>query len=136
MQTSAEIPTDKTKTSIAKFEDFFSSDKYKDKIFEALEKYPDERSIIVNYADLEMFYADLADLLIEKPEDVIKAAQKAIRNIDPLRKNADLNIRFENVRNNVPLRLLRSNDIGKFIAVDGYVRKTDEIRPRINQRYL
>lgn len=131
MQTSAEIPTDKTKTSIAKFEDFFSSDKYKDKIFEALEKYPDERSIIVNYADLEMFYADLADLLIEKPEDVIKAAQKAIRNIDPLRKNADLNIRFENVRNNVPLRLLRSKYIGKFIAVDGIVRKTDEIRPRI-----
>ena len=31
--TSAEIPTDKTKTSVAKFEDFFSSDKYKDKVF-------------------------------------------------------------------------------------------------------
>ncbi|MDD1774087.1 MAG: minichromosome maintenance protein MCM [Methanobacterium sp.] len=129
--TSAEIATDKTKTSVAKFEDFFSSDKYKDKVFEALEKYPDERSIVVNYMDLEMFYADLADLLLEKPEDVIKAAQKAIRNIDPLRKNADLNIRFENIRNNIPLRFLRSKYIGKFVAVDGIVRKTDEIRPRI-----
>ncbi|MCE5214427.1 MAG: minichromosome maintenance protein MCM [Methanobacterium sp.] len=131
MPTSAEITTDKTKTSVAKFEDFFSSDKYKDKVFEALEKYPDERSIVVDYTDLEMFYADLADLLIEKPEEVIKAAQKAIRNIDPLRKNADLNIRFENIRNNIPLRLLRSKYIGKFVAVDGIVRKTDEIRPRI-----
>ncbi len=131
MPTSAEIPTNKTKTSVAKFEDFFSSDKYKDKIFEALEKYPDERSIVVDYIDLEMFYADLADLLLEKPEEVIKAAQKAIRNIDPLRKNADLNIRFENIRNNVPLRFLRSKYIGKFVAVDGIVRKTDEIRPRI-----
>jgi len=131
MPTSAEIATDKTKTSVAKFEDFFSSDKYKDKIFEALEKYPDERSIVVDYTDLEMFYADLADLLIEKPEEVIKAAQKAIRNIDPLRKNADLNIRFENIGNNIPLRFLRSKYIGKFVAVDGIVRKTDEIRPRI-----
>lgn len=131
MPTSAEITTDKTKTSVAKFEDFFSSDKYKDKIFEALEKYPDERSIVVDYTDLEMFYADLADLLIEKPEEVIKAAQKAIRNIDPLRKNADLNIRFESIRNNIPLRFLRSKYIGKFVAVDGIVRKTDEIRPRI-----
>jgi replicative DNA helicase Mcm len=131
MPTSAEIATDKTKTSVAKFEDFFSSDKYKDKVFEALEKYPDERSIVVDYTDLEMFYADLADLLIEKPEEVIKAAQKAIRNIDPLRKNADLNIRFKNIRNNIPLRLLRSKFIGKFVAVDGIVRKTDEIRPRI-----
>lgn len=131
MPTSAEITTDKTKTSVAKFEDFFSSDKYKDKIFEALEKYPDERSIVVDYIDLEMFYADLADLLLEKPEDVIKAAQKAIRNIDPLRKNANLNIRFEHIRNNIPLRELRSKYIGKFVAVDGIVRKTDEIRPRI-----
>lgn len=131
MKTSAEIATDKTKTSVAKFEDFFSSDKYKDKVFDALEKYPDERSIVVDYSDLEMFYADLADLLLEKPEEVIKAAQKAIRNIDPLRKNADLNIRFKNIRNNIPLRFLRSKYIGKFVAVDGIVRKTDEIRPRI-----
>lgn len=131
MPTSAEVTSDKTKTSVAKFEDFFSSDKYKDKVFEALEKYPDERSIVVNYIDLEMFYADLADLLLEKPEEVIKAAQKAIRNIDPLRKNANLNIRFENIRNNIPLRYLRSKYIGKFVAVDGIVRKTDEIRPRI-----
>lgn len=131
MPTSAEISTDKTKTSVAKFEDFFSSDKYKDKVFESIEKYPDERSIVVDYTDLEMFYADLADLLLEKPEDVIKAAKKAISNIDPLRKNADLNIRFENVRNNIPLRYLRSKYIGKFVAVDGIIRKTDEIRPRI-----
>lgn len=131
MPTSTEIATDKTKTSVAKFEDFFSSDKYKDKVFEALEMYPEQRSVVVDYSDLEMFYADLADLLIEKPEEVIKAAQKAIRNIDPLRKNAELNIRFENIRNNIPLRYLRSKYIGKFVAVDGIVRKTDEIRPRI-----
>ena len=109
----------------------FSADKYKDKVFDALEKYPEQRSVVVDYSDLEMFYADLADLLIEKPEEVIKAAQKAIRNIDPLRKNADLNIRFENTRNNIALRFLRSKYIGKFLAVDGIVRKTDEIRPRI-----
>ncbi|PKL66252.1 MAG: AAA family ATPase [Methanobacteriales archaeon HGW-Methanobacteriales-1] len=122
--------SDKTKTSLAKFEEFFST-KYKDNVFEALEKYPDQRSIVVDYLDLEMFDPDLADLLIEKPEEVIKASRKAIKNIDPLRKNADLNIRLENVTNNIPLRFLRSKFIGKFISVDGIVRKTDEIRPRI-----
>ena len=35
------------------------------------------------------------------------------------------------MRNNIPLRFLRSEFIGKFIAVDGIVRKTDEIHPRI-----
>ncbi len=122
--------TEKSKTSVAKFEDFFSTE-YKDSVFEALEKYPDKRSIIVDYLQLEMFDPDLADLLIEKPEEVIKAAQKAIKNIDTTRKNADLQVRFENVSNNIPLRDLRSKYIGKFVAVDGIVRKTDEIRPRI-----
>jgi replicative DNA helicase Mcm len=130
MPTSAKIRTDKTKTSVAKFEEFFST-KYKDTVFEALEKYPDQRSVVVDYSQLEMFDPDLADLLIEKPEEIIKASQKAIQNIDPLRKNADLHIRFENIRNNIPLRYLRSKYIGKFVAVDGIVRKTDEIRPRI-----
>ncbi|WP_429222929.1 minichromosome maintenance protein MCM [Methanobacterium oryzae] len=122
--------TEKSKTSVAKFEEFFST-KYKDIVFEALEKYPDERSVVVDYLQLEMFDPDLADLLIEKPEEVIKAAQKAIKNIDTTRKNADLHVRFENLTNNIPLRELRSKYIGKFIAVDGIVRKANEIRPRI-----
>ena len=122
--------TNKTKTSLAKFEEFFSTI-YKDDVFEILEKYPDERSLTVNYEDLEMFDPDLADLLIEKPDEVIAASQKAIKNIDPLMKDAELNIRFENLNNNIPLSDLLSKYIGNFVSADGIVRKTDEIRPRI-----
>lgn len=122
--------TDKKKSSVSKFEEFFST-KYKDNIFEALENYPDNRSVTVDYNELEMFDPDLADLLIEKPEEILKAAQKAVKNIDPQRKNADIHIRFENIRNNIQLRYLRSKYIGKFVSVDGIIRKTDEIRPRI-----
>ncbi len=122
--------TNKSKTSLAKFEEFFSTT-YKDDVFEILEKYPDERSLIVDYNDLEMFDPDLADLLIEKPEEVIAASQKAIKNIDPLMKDAELNIRFKNLTNIVDLGDLLSKYIGRFVAADGIVRKTDEIRPRI-----
>ena len=114
--------TNKTKTSLAKFEEFFSTI-YKDDVF--------ERSLTVNYEDLEMFDPDLADLLIEKPDEVIAASQKAIKNIDPLMKDAELNIRFENLNNNIPLSDLLSKYIGNFVSADGIVRKTDEIRPRI-----
>ena len=71
------------------------------------------------------------DLLIEKPDEVILASQKAIKNIDPLMKDAELNIRFENLTNNIPLSDLLSKYIGSFVSADGIVRKTDEIRPRI-----
>ena len=122
--------TTKSQTSIAKFEEFFSTS-YKDDVFEILEKYPDERSLNVDYNALEMFDPDLADLLIDKPEEVIQAAQIAIKNIDPLVKDADIHIRFENLTNIIPLKTLLSKYIGTFVAADGIVRKTDEIRPRI-----
>ena len=122
--------TNKTQTSTAKFEEFFATS-YKDDVFKILEKYPDERSLTVNYQSLEMFDPGLADLLIEKPEEVIEAAQIAIKNIDPLVKDADINIRFENLTNIVQLKDLLSKYIGTFVAADGIVRKTDEIRPRI-----
>ena len=122
--------TAKSQTSIAKFEEFFSTS-YKDDVFEILEKYPDERSLNVDYTALEIFDPDLADLLIEKPEEVINAAQIAIKNIDPLVKDADIHIRFENLTNIIPLKTLLSKYIGTFVSADGIVRKTDEIRPRI-----
>ncbi|MGB9845107.1 LAGLIDADG family homing endonuclease [Methanothermobacter tenebrarum] len=122
---------EKTKTPTIRFEEFFSTKEYKDKIFEVLEKYPTVRSIEIDYRDLEMFDPDLADLLIEKPDTIIKTAQRAIRNINPMGIDADLNIRFKNITNIIPLRDLRSKFIGKLVAVDGIVRKVDEIRPRI-----
>ncbi len=109
----------------------FFSTKYKDDVFKVLEKYPDNRSLIVDYIDLEMFDPDLADLLIEKPDDVLLASAKAVKNIDPLMKDADLNIRLENLTNLIQLKHLLSKYIGKFVSVEGIVRKTDEIRPRI-----
>ena len=96
--------TTKSQTSIAKFEEFFATS-YKDDVFEILETYPDERSLIVDYNDLEMFDPDLADLLIEKPQEIIEASQMAIKNIDPLVKDADLNCIITFHHNNLILNI-------------------------------
>lgn len=122
--------SEKINLTTAKFEEFFTT-KYKDQVYGILEKYPDERSLIIDYQDLEMFDPDQADLLLEKPEEVISAAQKAVKNIDPLMKGAEINVRFANVTNIIPLKILLSKYIGSFVSADGIVRKTDEIRPRI-----
>ena len=122
--------SEKINLTTAKFEEFFTT-KYKDQVYGILEKYPDERSLIIDYQDLEMFDPDQADLLLEKPEEVISAAQKAVKNIDPLMKGAEINVRFANVTNVIPLKILLSKYIGSFVSADGIVRKTDEIRPRI-----
>ena len=130
MTTRSENRKNLTPSSTLKLEEFFST-RCKDEVFAVLDMFPEEKSVVVDYNELEMFDPDSADLLIEKPDETLEAATKSIVNIDPQRKNAKLNVRFKNVRNNIPLRFLRSEFIGKFIAVDGIVRKTDEIHPRI-----
>lgn len=130
MTTRSENQKNLTPSSTLKLEEFFST-RCKDEVFAVLDMFPEEKSVVVDYNELEMFDPDSADLLIEKPDETLEAATKSIVNIDPQRKNAKLNVRFKNVRNNIPLRFLRSEFIGKFIAVDGIVRKTDEIHPRI-----
>ena len=44
--------TNKSQTSIAKFEEFFATS-YKDDVFEILETYPDNRSLTVDYTTLD-----------------------------------------------------------------------------------
>lgn len=122
----------KTQTSTAKFEEFFATS-YKDEVFKILEKYPDERSLNVNYQSLEIFDPDLADLMIEKPEEIIQTAQIAIKNIDPLVKDADINIRFVNLSNVIPLQDLNSKYIGNFVAFDGIIEEVHTPSPRISR---
>ncbi|MCR5027232.1 MAG: hypothetical protein K6A34_07315 [Methanobrevibacter sp.] len=108
------------KNSIEKFEEFFAT-LHKDDIFEVLETYPENNSIIVNYNELELFDPDLADLLIVKPEVTIEAAQLAVKNIDPLSKDADLNVKFENVTNIIPFERLNSKYVGSLVVLEDVV---------------
>lgn len=119
-----------SRTSISIFEEFFATS-CKDDVFEILEQYPDERSLIVDYLALEMFDPDLADLLIDKPEEVIEAAQIAIKNIDPLVKDADINIRFENLTNIIPLQNLNSKYVGSFVSFEGTIEDVNEPSARL-----
>lgn len=120
------VGTNKTKTSLAKFEEFFST-QYKDEVFEILEKYPEERTLIVDYNNLYNFDQDLGELLIEKPNEVLVASQNAIKNIDPLMKDAKLNVRFKNITNIIPLNKVSSRHIGQFVRFRGIISNLKEV---------
>ena len=120
----------KRKVTVDEFEDFLQT-QYKKEVLEVLGKYPDEKSLIIDYNKLEEYNYEIADLLSDKPDEVIAVAEQAIKNIDPLMKDPKINVRFKNFGEEIPLKNLLSKYIGKFITTDGIVRKTDEIRPRI-----
>ena len=73
-----------------------------------------------------MFDPDLADMLIGMPDEVFQASKRAIKGIDPFMKDADLDIRFRNVSNEVPLKDLTSFRMGEFVKVRGIVSKVEK----------
>lgn len=120
------------RTTISKFEEFFVT-YYKDELFYVLENYPIEKSMDIQYEILYNFDLDLADLLIDKPEEVIISAQQAIKNFDPLEKDADINIRLLNIPNKISLNELNSKDyMGKLISTEGIIKSISESSARLD----
>ena len=96
-------------------------------------EYPEQRSVVVNFSDLEVFDRELADKLLEHPDDVMPSAENALREIDlPIDVTLDnAHVQFTNIPNRIPIRDLRSKDLLKFISIEGMIRKVTEVRPRI-----
>ena len=125
----------KNRTSVSKFEEFLKN-KYHKEIFDIFEKLLDGAPFILDYNELEKFDKDLADLLIEKPEEVIEAVKTAIGNIDPLIKNAEINICFKNVSNFVPIEKINSRHIGNLITTRIHVKEVNDVETTVKTAVL
>jgi len=113
--------------------------KYKRELGEISREYPHKRSLYIDYRDIEKFGKvgiGLADELLENPgkviEDVLEAlkANQLIRTKDG-NEPKGINIRFTNLPKKTAIRNIRSEDINTFVSVEGILRKTTEVRPRI-----
>ncbi len=126
---------DVTNTYVNKFEEFFTI-KAKDRLEKLAEFYPEKRSFEVDYKELEEFDIDLADELINKPYELIDAAEEAIRKMHLVNLNGKVispHVRFMNLpsENVLLIRDLNSSFINKFISVEGVVTKITEVKPKI-----
>ena len=92
-----------------------------------------KKSIIIDFSLLDKFKPDLADKLLSDPENTIKAARDSILNMDLLGENIGIEPRFKNLpeRFNLRIRNLRSEHIGKFVCLDGVVRRAAEVKPEV-----
>jgi replicative DNA helicase Mcm len=114
--------------------------RYKKELGEISREYPHKRSLSIDYRDIERFGKAgiaLADELLENPGKVLEDVWDAIRN-DQLIKSKDgkeppkgINIRFTNLPRKTLIRNIRSDDINRFVSVEGILRKTTEVRPRV-----
>lgn len=118
-----------------RFEEFLRSYYHREILRIVNKEYPEKKSLIVDYGLLEKFDFTLADELIANPDNALFAARKALSHIDlPVDMPAiKLNIRFDNLpsTSRVMVKDIRSDDVGRFIAIEGIIRKATDVRPKL-----
>lgn len=119
---------------IARWEEFFETSAYRIKILEASDLFPEVRSLLIPYSDIDQFDPDVADYLLQHPYKSLWAGEQAMRKlVPPGREGVDIHLRITGLPRDsrIEIRKLRSKHLGKLISVEGLVRKATEVRPRI-----
>jgi replicative DNA helicase Mcm len=91
-----------------------------------------EESLKIDFNSLSKFNIALADELLESPEDVIKAAELAIKKFDIEKQ---INVRFNNLPQSaqILIRNIRSKHIDKLLNIVGVVRQKSDVRPQVTE---
>ncbi|MDO8339810.1 MAG: minichromosome maintenance protein MCM [Candidatus Burarchaeum sp.] len=119
---------------IKKFEEFFDLKCRKD-VEKLAANYPAQKSLEIDYAELEKFDVELADELIEKPDAVIEAAENALAQMPlPRMPGAEFepHARFFNLPDRgLLIERMGAQHINKMLCFDGLITKRAEVRPRV-----
>lgn len=113
---------------IRKFEEFIELNYLTELLENSRKGHP---VLIIDYVLLSKFDTELAEILLEDPDNVISAAEVAIDHFDIEVKG--FKVRFKNVPKGMKtlVRDIRSKHIGKFLYVEGVVRQKSPIRPQV-----
>ena len=114
---------------IKRLQEFLESYCYSE-IVENLRK--DNKFVVVDFAELSKFDLDLANELLESPEDTIKAAELAVEQFD-LEDIKGFKVRFKNLPSSqkIMIRNVRSKHLNKFMYLEGIVRQKSDVRPKV-----
>lgn len=96
--------------------------------------YPDRSAVVVPYWQLDRYDEHLAEAVLRDPGTSFEAAEDAVAELGtPVEEPVSLRVRVVELPAHwrVPVRELRAEHLGRFVAVQGLVRKATEVRPRL-----
>ena len=113
---------------IERFKEFFSSN-YEDSLHHL-----SSRGINVlklDFSELIKFDPEMADQLLEEPEETIRAAELSIDTFDLQIKN--FRVRVYNLPRDqfIFVRDIRSSHLNQFMTIEGIVRQSSDVRPHV-----
>ena len=84
----------------------------------------EESSLVIDFIELSKFDISIAEMLLEQPDEVIKAAEIALTNFDLPDIEKPLRIRVTNLplEQKILIRNIRSKHQNKFLLIEGSAR--------------
>jgi len=123
----------KDESLVASWQSFFEEN-CKSEIETIALEYPENRSLIVDYWDIDKVYPTLTEMLINQPYKTFFNAKEALKNIDVAAEHKlQLQFRVDNLPDTqkILIRKIRANHLGKYTAIEGLVKKVTEVRPKL-----
>lgn len=114
---------------ISKFHEFIETNYYANLVNSARK---DNKFLVVDFGGISKFDLELANDILENPEDSIKAAELSIEDFD-IENNKGFKLRLRNLppSQNIKIRDIRSKHIGKLIWTEGIVKQKSDVRPQV-----
>jgi len=114
---------------IEKFREFIEEN-YRSKLYKVVRE--GKRALVFDFMEISKFDPDLAEQLLQDPEDLLKAAELALEQFD-LKETLDIRIRVRNLPESQGMKIkdVRSEHLGRFVAIDGLVKQSSDIRPQV-----
>jgi len=115
---------------IKRYHDFIEK-QYLDALYENVRK--GENKIIISFLKLIEFDPELANELLERPEECISAAEFAVREFDLPVEIKNFRVRFNELSESqkMMIRNIRSKHLTKLFHIEGIVRQKSDVRPQV-----
>jgi len=109
----------------------FIEQQYHNELIEQLRQ--GQNYLVIDFSLLSRFNPDLADELLEQPEEIIRAAELAIEQFDHDKDIPSIKVRIKNLPSsqNMMIRDIRSKHIKKLFVLEGIVRQKSDVRPQV-----
>ena len=115
--------------AVNEFEEFFSEEYYEE-VADIVQE--GGESVVVDFGEMDIFSPELGDYLREEPTDAMNAAEEGILGVDII-SDEEPKVRFTNMPEEdfVLLKNLRSEHIGKFIPIEGMIKRASQVKPEV-----
>ncbi len=92
-----------------------------------------ESFFLINFAELIKFNFEISEDILDNPEDLLKAAEIAAKDIVGVESNKKFHIRLMNLPSSLKVMIseVRSKHLGKLVWFEGIVRNKTEVRPHV-----